>query len=78
MARSKNIEFEQNQIVTPLPIFIASYNSSLPAGFPRASAKMLKKFQATHPSLFKNVDQWSITKHRKKLMDWLSSYRDDS
>ena len=78
MARSKNIEFEINQITTELPVFLASYNSSLPAGFPRASSKMLKKFQATHPSLFKDANQWSITKHRKKLMDWLSSYRDES
>ena len=78
MARSKNIEFEQNQIVTELPVFLTSYNSSLPAGFPRASKNMLKKFQQTHPSLFKDINEWSITKHGKKLMDWLSSYRDES
>ncbi|OGZ08165.1 MAG: hypothetical protein A3D65_03420 [Candidatus Lloydbacteria bacterium RIFCSPHIGHO2_02_FULL_50_13] len=53
-----------------------SYNKSIPAEFPRASVKSLKRFQAMHPGLFKNGNEWSIDKHRKKLMDWLPSYSD--
>lgn len=76
MARTKNIQLEINRTVTPLLIFMESYNKSLPLNFPRASAKMLKQFQILHPMLFKNGDEWSIDKHRKKLMDWLPSHRD--
>ena len=50
-----------------------TYNKSIPDGFPVVSVSILKKFQALHPILFKNGDEWSIDKHRKKLMDWLPS-----
>jgi len=53
-----------------------AYNKCIPAGFPRASVKALKQFQAVHSILFKNGDEWSIDKHRKKLMDWLPSHND--
>ncbi|MDO8523491.1 MAG: hypothetical protein Q7S12_04425, partial [bacterium] len=62
-----------NQNVTTLAVFVESYNKSVPEGFPKASAKSLRKFQAAYPTLFKNGDDWSIDKHRKKLMDWLIS-----
>ncbi len=60
-----------NQNVTTLAIFIESYNKSIPEGFPKASVKTLRKFQSVYPALFKRGDDWSIDKHRKKLMDWL-------
>jgi len=65
-----------NQTETPLLIFMESYNKSVPASFPHASVKILKQFQVLHPILFKNSDEWSIDKHRKKLMDWLPSHLD--
>lgn len=55
-----------------------SYNKSIPVSFPHASLKTLKKFQVTHPILFKHGDEWSIDKHRKRLMDWLPSYSEIS
>ncbi|MDP3785060.1 MAG: hypothetical protein Q8R12_03215 [bacterium] len=76
--RTRNIELELNQTATSLAVFMESYNKSIPVSFPQASVKTLKKFQTTHPVLFKNGDEWSIIKHRKKLMDWLPSYCDVS
>ena len=56
--------------------FLESYNQSIPERFPHASVASLKQFQTTHPALFKDTDEWSLDKHRKRLMDWLVSYRD--
>ncbi len=74
MKRNK-AELELSQLQMPLLAFLESYNKNIPASFPHASAPMLKKFQDTHPILFKNGDTWSTAQHRKKLMDWLSGYR---
>jgi len=67
---------ELNQRLIPLPAFLASYNKNIPASFPQASVAILKKFQGTYPMLFKKGNMWSIDQHRKKLIDWLSVYRD--
>ena len=71
MARTKDPQYELNQAFTSRAVFMDSYNKIAPLGFPRATADLLKKFQITHPTLFKNGDCWSIVKHRKRLMDWL-------
>ncbi|MBI2039415.1 MAG: hypothetical protein HYT22_04060 [Candidatus Niyogibacteria bacterium] len=76
MKSAKDNELKLNQNGTTMLVFMESYNASIPAGFPHASAKALKHFQSVHPALFKHGDEWSIDKHRKHLMDWLSSYRD--
>ena len=54
-------------------VFLEYYNKNIPAGFPRVSIGILKKFQDAHPALFRDKDSWSVTKHRKRLIDWLSS-----
>lgn len=56
---------------TPLADFLKSYNKNLPAGFPKASLSLLKKFKETHPAFFKHGDLWSLDEHRKKIIDWL-------
>ncbi len=73
MIRKEDI-LKRNQIGTPLLIFMESYNKSIPVDFPHPSVKVLKVFQELHPMLFKRGDEWSIDKHRKRLMDWLPSY----
>lgn len=73
MIGKKNRDLEINQVATTLSVFMDTYNKSIPASFPSVSVPTLKKFQALHPILFKNGDEWSIDKHRKKLMDWLPS-----
>ena len=69
----KNKELEQNQMSTSLAVFMESYNQKIPKGFPLATVSALKKFQRVSPALFKKSNEWSIGRHRKRLMDWLSS-----
>lgn len=73
MKKSK-AELELNQVHTTLLVFLNSYNESIPSGFTPASVGILKKFQDVHPVLFKRNGLWSIARHRKKFMDWLSSH----
>ena len=77
MAKQRNIQQELNEAGTTSMIFMESYNKNLPQGFRIASLKILEKFQAAHPMLFKDGGEWSIDKHRKRFMDWISSYNDD-
>jgi hypothetical protein len=77
-SRKEKEAIELSQMQITLSAFLESYNQNIPANFPRASVTILKKFQITHPMLFKNGDMWSIAQHRKKLIDWLSGYRDAS
>jgi len=67
---------EQNEALVTLAVFLESYNKNIPAGFPRATAATLRKFQDAHPALFKHKDGWSVDRHRKRLFDWLSSNSD--
>lgn len=74
--RTKNIELERNQVKTSISDFLESYNKSVPVSFPRASLKVLKQFQILHPILFKHGDEWSIDRHRKRVMDWIPSHNE--
>ena len=76
MLSAKDIELKHNQDGTSLAVFMELYNKSIPVHFPCASAKLLKRFQVEHPSLFKGGDEWSIDRHRKHLMDWLPAHSD--
>ena len=73
MKRKK--EVDQSIVQIPLAAFLESYNKNIPASFPKASVSILKKFQSIYPALFKHGDMWSLAQHRKKVIDWLSSYR---
>jgi hypothetical protein len=77
MRRSKYNDLEVNRETTPLAAFMESYNKSAPKGLPQASVQNLKQFQSAYPSLFKNSSDWSIDKHRKRFMDWISSHQND-
>ena len=74
MSKELTAEEETNQAVTSVAVFVANYNENLPDTFPQATVKNMHEFQATYPSLFKDTNDWSITKHRKKVMDWLVSH----
>ena len=64
-----------NLIGKPISDFIDYYNENIPPSFPRATRKALEAFKVAYPSLFiKGVEDWTIEKHRKKLMDWLASH----
>jgi hypothetical protein len=71
--RKNKAELEISQMQVTLADFLGLYNKNIPIGFPRASAAKLKEFQNAHPALFKNRNMWSVDRHRKKFMDWLSS-----
>ena len=77
MVKQRNIQQELNEVGTTAPVFMESYNKSIPEGFRSASIKILEKFRAAHPMLFKDGGEWSIDRHRKRFMDWISSYNDD-
>jgi len=64
---------ELNDTLVMPAVFLESYNQNIPADFPHATITTLKKFQETHPTLFKQKDAWSVTRHRKRLIDWLYS-----
>lgn len=70
----KNEELELNQAKTDILVFMESYNKSIPVTFPRTTVKILKQFQELHPILFRGGDEWSIERHRKRVMDWLPSH----
>lgn len=71
--KRKNDPLEKNLLNTSPVEFIENYNKSVPLGFPQATDEALRKFQISYPGLFKKAGMWSIDKHRKRLMDWLSS-----
>ncbi len=70
----KQQELERNVAGTTLKDFVDYYNQNVPASFPQATVEILKKFKEKHPSLFNESNEWTIDKHRKKLMDWLTSH----
>ncbi len=65
----KKIDPSQTQV--SLLEFLKSYNKNIPAGFPKASEALLKKFKEEHASFFKHGEMWSLDEHRKKIVDWL-------
>lgn len=76
LGRKKAEQIDPSQLQISLEMFLESYNQNIPAGFSRASVAMLRKFQSIYPALFKHGDRWSIVEHRKRVIDWLYSYRD--
>lgn len=78
VTNKKNNHPDVNSIGTPAAVFIQYYNKNIPDAFPRATFETLEKFRVLYPSLFKKNNEWTIDKHRKKFMDWLTSYRKES
>ena len=69
----KDLGPDLNLIEKTLSGFVHYYNENIPDTFPRASVKALQMFKAGHAELFKDSTEWTIDKHRKKLMDWLTA-----
>jgi len=51
--------------------FIKDYNSLFNVPDNKASNAACNKYRNEHKNEFKN-SEWSIDKHRKKFMDWMS------
>ena len=77
MKVKKSTEPDVNFIGATTSLFVQYYNKNVPETFPRASVPALEKFKAAYPGLFKRNSEWTIDKHRKKLMDWLASYSEE-
>jgi hypothetical protein len=73
--KKKNEAYELSKVQTIISIFLKTYNKSVPKDFPRASISGLKKFKNLYPTLFKRGNLWSISEHRKKIIDWLFANR---
>lgn len=77
MKDRKNSEPDLNFVGVKTKDFVQYYNENVPEAFPRASLQTLLKFQDAYPGLFSESKEWTIDKHRKKLMDWLSSHNEE-
>ena len=51
--------------------FIVDYNLLFNVPRDKADQANCNQYRAEHPNEFKNSD-WSIDKHRKRFMDWMS------
>jgi hypothetical protein len=51
--------------------FIAEYNLLFNIPNDKASQGSCQQYRVEHPNEFKTSD-WSIDKHRKRFMDWMS------
>ena len=51
--------------------FILDYNALFNVPKDKACAENCAQYREEHPNEFKNSD-WSIDKHRKRFMDWMS------
>ena len=71
--RLPDLDRERSEKHISFAEFMRSYNADLPAAFPHASAALLKEFRKSNESLFKDGDLWSLDRHRKKVMDWLTT-----
>ena len=69
--KEQEINFAEMTLVE----FANYYNQNIPASFPRATKEALEEFKSTHATMFDASDLWTIDKHRRRLMDWLPSYR---
>jgi hypothetical protein len=75
MRKGNKEQQEFNERGVSVAVFLDYYNKNIPESYPHATVESLKKFRSLYPALFQNNEEWSIDKHRKKLMDWLPSYR---
>ncbi len=73
--RTPDLDRERSEEKRTLADFLKSYNENLPDAFPRATEAILKEFKKGHPGLFVSGGKWSLDQHRKKVMDWLGSYK---
>lgn len=51
--------------------FITEYNLLFNVPVTKANESMCHKYKHEHPNEFRTSD-WSIDKHRKRFMDWMS------
>ncbi len=75
--RTPDLDRARSEKKRTLLDFMASYNENLPVIFPRASEELLKEFRSGHAGLFPSGNGWTLDQHRRKVMDWLRSRKED-
>lgn len=58
--------------------FIESYNELFNVPSDDATRGLCKLYKNEHPNEFKTTAEWSIEKHRKRFMDWMSKQRPET
>jgi DNA primase len=64
-------EAMEDTSIEQMNIFIKEYNRLFNVPANKASETICQKYKIEHPNEFKTSD-WSIDKHRKRFMDWMS------
>jgi len=62
---------------TSVDKFIEDYNLLFNVPRTKANGAICNQYKNEHPNEFKTSD-WSIDKHRKRFMDWMSSQRPEA
>jgi|GEM_PF-910459 len=58
--------------------FIESYNLLFNVPQTKATKGLCNLYKNEHPNEFKTTAEWSIEKHRKRFMDWMSKQRPET
>ncbi|RJO60847.1 hypothetical protein C4544_04385 [candidate division WS5 bacterium] len=58
--------------------FIEDYNQLFNVPQTEATRRLCNLYRNEHPNDFKATDEWSIEKHRKRFMDWMSKQRPET
>jgi len=62
--------------IEKMNIFIREYNLLFNVPASKANELSCQRYKIEHPNEFKTSD-WSIDKHRKRFMDWMSKQSSD-
>ena len=69
-----DLEKERSEKILSIEEFLIAYNTNLPKTFPQVSLHSLMHFNEANQKLFKDNNDWTLGKHRKRVMDWLPRY----
>lgn len=64
----------ENTSAEALAKFVEDYNLLFNVPAVKASEGICLQYRVEHPNEFKNGD-WSIERHRKRFMDWMSKQK---
>lgn len=73
-----DLDREHSEQKRSLGEFVELYNAGLPKEFPQVTTALLTEYRTLYPSQFKPDGLWSLDLHRKRVMDWLPEYLEES
>jgi len=69
--------YMETQTLSSVDTFVNDYNQLFNVPSIKASCAICNQYKNEHPNEFKTSD-WSIDKHRKRFMDWMSGQRPEA